>query len=384
MQKTMRTILAILAIVISLSAEGQINIQTSGENQGIGDYEFDYQTNTLTFSPGLDSMNTIAVWFNFKMSGYRTDTTLTIIEKAAEYVHRTNFLAISCNNSEYTRTLGYRTAGAAVFEIEPPADSLYIATGFPYDYSRNKELLNRYKGHKYLKDKILTTTESGLEVDLLTITGRGRKKNKQLIWIVCRQHAFECVASYVMEGMIEYLLSTQCDKGILKRFIFKIVPMVDVESVYRGQSGRMSLPRDYNRDWDNPMRPAIRLIESEIDLSARQYRYSVFWDIHGTYPGGLLNYGFSYFDLYNNSGKASSLNSYWEKFENISGYAPYSIRDNSDSYNGTPADIWNEENYPEIQFSSTLEIDWGIDSNGNPWTIDGFKEIGANMIRAFK
>lgn len=380
----MKLALTILAIIISVSANGQINIQTSGENQGIGDYQFDYQTNTFTFSPGLDSLNTIAVWFNFKMSGYRTDTVLTLVAQAAEYVHRTNFLAISCNNSEYTRTLGRRTDGAVVFTINPPADSLYIATGFPYDYSRNKELLNRYKGHKYLKDKVLTITESGLEVDLLTITGKGRNKNKQLIWIIGRQHAFECVASYVMEGMIEYLLSTQCDSKILKKFIFKIVPMVDVESVYHGQSGRMALPRDFNRDWDNPVRPAIRLIESEIAQSARKYKYSAFWDIHGTYPGGLLNYGFSYFDLYDNSGKASSLDSYWKKFELISGYAPYSIRDNSDSYNGTPADIWNEKNFPQIQYSTTLEIDWGLDANGKPWTIEGFKEIGANMIRAFK
>lgn len=377
-------LLNILFLLLPLMAMAQITVFSDGENQNIGDYSYDYQSNTFTFSPGKDSLNTDAVWYSFGISGYRRDTLLTFQEIADRPVFRPNYPAYSSDNRNFQRVGADKSDGCIIYRLMPSSDTIYTAAGFPYTYTMLQDYLDRVEEGRNVEIGKLCQIDN-LNVSCITINAnRGKAHKKKLVWIICRQHAFESVANYVMEGMMDYLLGNECDKKIRKNFVFKIVPMVDVASVYNGQSGRMSLPRDYNRDWDSPVRKTIQLIESEIESSAQQYSYHTFWDIHGTYPGGILSYNFSYFDIYGYGLGSDNLIHFWKRFQSITGFTPYRINDDSFTYEGTPSDTWNRDNFPSLRISATLEVDWGLNQHDQPWTIQELKSIGRNMIKAMR
>lgn len=355
------------------------------ENQNVGSYEYNRENNTVIFAPYLDSVNTCDVWFNFGVTGYRRDTLLTFKTDFQSSVHCPFYPAVSSDNIHFrhVRQSGY--LNHFNLKIFPSSDTTYIATGFPYTYSRLNSLVDEIQNSPFLSSENLLTTDNGLNVKLLTISRKPKSRRAKLIWILCRQHAFECVSNFVLEGMIRYLLSDSCSRKLLKRNIFKIVPMVDVESVYNGQTGRMSLPVDFNRDWQNSIRPTIRRIKDEITKTSQTNWYSIFWDIHGMFPGGLESNAFSYYDLYNVGAKHDNLVKYWRRFAAIAGVAPVRIGDYFDKYDGMTADWWNEFNFKSsLLFSSTIEVDNNLNFNNLPYTIDDYLEIGRMMIKALE
>ncbi len=371
-------------LIASTAAAQNFAVIRNLENQNVGQCEYDSASNTITFEPYVDSVNTCAVWFNFGVTGYRMDTVLTFKSKFKATVHRPTYPAISNDNTTFTLHKQNGKHSDLNLQIKPQNDTTYIATGHPYTYTRLNNFLNSHDNPSVMSSETIMTTKNGLDVKLLTIT-KSKRGKKKLIWIICRQHAFESVGNYVMEGMLRYLLSDSCSKKLLKNHIFKIVPMVDVESVVNGQSGRMSLPVDYNRDWENPKRTVIRLIEDEIKSTAQKHDYKIFWDIHGTFPGGAPNGNFSYFDLNSTPSKHGNILDYWHKYATISGYMPIPISDNLNKYDGMTADWWNEINYgSSLLFSSTLEIDWAISPKKHEYTPADYITIGKMMIQALE
>ena len=368
------------------AAQNGFSVINSLENQNVGLCEYDAATNTVKFAPYIDSVNTCGVWFNFGVSGYRRDTVLTFKTLFAKTVHSPFFPVVSNDNIDFQHVRQTGVFGGFILRLTPENDTTYIATGFPYTYSRLQNFLDEIKDSKILTIDTLFTTRNNLNVNLLTITKKPNSKRKKLVWILCRQHAFESVSNFVMEGMIRYLLSDGCNQKLLKKYIFKIVPMVDVESVYNGQSGRMQLPIDFNRDWDGtPYHPAIRRIEQAIRESAQNYSYSMFWDVHGMFPGGFEGNSFSYYDLYSNGKKHSNLVNFWHKFARLSGFTPKSVKDTFNNYDGMTADWWNEINYGHsLQFSTTIETDWNLNSHGIPYSIEDYLNIGKWIVKALE
>lgn len=382
-------LIVIILLIISVStaaAQEDFSVIKNLENQNVSICEYDRATNTVKFAPYVDSINTCGVWFNFGVTGYRRDTVLTFKTLFAKTVHSPFFPTISDDNIDFQHVRQSGMSGGFVLRITPTADTTYISTGFPYTYSRLQNLLSEIKTSKNLKIDTLLTTSNNLNVNQLTITKKPKRKHKKLVWIICRQHAFESVCNYVMEGMIRYLMSESCNQKLLKTHIFKIVPMVDVESVYNGQSGRMQLPVDFNRDWDGiPYHHTIRRIEQSIRESAQNYSYSMFWDVHGMLPGGFEGNSFSYYDLYGNGKKHSNLVNFWHRFARQSGFTPKSVKDSYNSYDGMTADWWNEINYGStLQFATTIEVDWNLNSHGVPYSIEDYMEIGKWIVKSLE
>ena len=382
----MLIVIILLIISVSTAAAQDFSVIKGRENQNVGICEYDATTNTVNFAPYIDSVNTCGVWFNFGVTGYRKDTLLTFKTDFKSEVHCPFYPAVSSDNVHFQRVRQKGFLNHFNLKINPTSDTLYIATGFPYNYSRLNSLLDEINGSKNLTTENLITTDNGLNVKLLTISKNPNSKRAKLVWIICRQHAFESVSNYVMEGMIRYLMSESCNQKLLKTHIFKIVPMVDVESVYNGQSGRMQMPVDYNRDWDEiPYHHTIRRIEQAIRESAQNYSYSMFWDVHGMFPGGFEGNSFSYYDLYGNGKKHSKLVNFWHRFARQSGFMPKSVKDSYNSYDGMTADWWNEINYGSaLQFSTTIEVDWNLNSHGVPYSIEDYLEIGKWIVKSLE
>ena len=356
----------------TLTLNAQTTFLKNSENFSVCSESYDFKTNTISFKPYKDSLNTCALWFRFGMTGYRKDTVLTVKSVFDESSYNPSFLVFSYDNKEFFPIRNRYKNKHLEAVLKPEKDTVFFATGYPYSYENLKKFLDENTPHKNLVKTENLDTASEFYIPLLTITSKKDSPKKKLVWIICRQHAFESVANFVMEGMLKYLLSEDCSKKLLKRYIFKIVPMTDVENVVSGLSGRMSKPRDYNRDWDSPIRDRIKILENKIAETAKEYQYYMFFDVHGTFPCGIIGTGdFSFFDLKGNMQKSQDLRDYFHKIS-VKYFRP--IPDNQQSYGGMTSDWWNYLNFKELKFSTTVEIDW-IEN------YETYYKIGEEMIK---
>jgi murein tripeptide amidase MpaA len=106
---------------------------------------------------------------------------------------------------------------------------------------------------RYIVKVILCKTLANNNVDLLTITEMGSQQDiseRKGVVITARVHPGDSNSSFVMKGLIEFLTSEHEDAIALRRiFVFKIVPMINVDGVMCGNY-RCSLSGiDLNRVW---------------------------------------------------------------------------------------------------------------------------------------
>ena len=102
-------------------------------------------------------------------------------------------------------------------------------------------------------DKIKNVTEdsiSGLYEDGVLPF---RFYSKPVVFISSRVHPGETPSSYVINGFIRFLISND-DRAVLLRslFVFKIVPMINPDGVFRGFFRTDTRGNDLNRQYLNP------------------------------------------------------------------------------------------------------------------------------------
>ena len=93
-------------------------------------------------------------------------------------------------------------------------DEVYFAYSYPYTYSNLESYITKIEADSYLRTicqrSSLCKTIAGNNVQLLTITEEHpfQKIKKGYIIITARIHPGESVSSYVCNGILEFLLST--------------------------------------------------------------------------------------------------------------------------------------------------------------------------------
>lgn len=71
--------------------------------------------------------------------------------------------------------------------------------------------------------------------DTIGEASRSIKSQKPVVLVLARQHPGETVSSFVMQGLIDYLVSDSKESEYLREnFIFKLVPMVNPDGVIYG------------------------------------------------------------------------------------------------------------------------------------------------------
>ncbi len=98
------------------------------------------------------------------------------------------------------------------------------------------------------------------------------KTKKKIIIIIARQHPSEVVSSWIAEGLIQGLISENPQfEELLRKYIFKIVPMVNIDGVIYGNSRCDISGSDCNRKWTKnsnqvlyPTVSAIRKLVTEL------------------------------------------------------------------------------------------------------------------------
>ena len=143
-------------------------------------------------------------------------------------------------------------------------DEIFFANCIPYTYTDLNKDINyyiKYENNKYpfFHRKTLCQTLAGNEVHYITINNSNlnnykEDSNKKYgIVLFARQHPSETVGSYKMKGAIKFLLGESYEAKFLRdHFIFKIIPMINVDGVICGNTRTSFAGCDLNRRWSHP------------------------------------------------------------------------------------------------------------------------------------
>ena len=175
-------------------------------------------------------------------------------------------------------------------QITTPIKYIYFAYCYPYSFTQLDLYLSSLNHYKDILrfDEIGKSLE-GNSLHMLIITNFtdsfDELANKKSIIFTARVHPGESNGSYVIQGVIEYLLSNDPGaKNLRKNFIFKIVPMLNPDGVIRGNFRMNILGKDLNRMWDEPTEEScptifntVKMIKKTLD--SRDIYF--FCDFHG-------------------------------------------------------------------------------------------------------
>ncbi|OMJ93182.1 hypothetical protein SteCoe_3873 [Stentor coeruleus] len=172
-------------------------------------------------------------------------------------------------------------------------DTVYLAHCYPYTYTDLCKYLdtivsNPKKNHR-IRRKSLCQTISGNTCDLLTITTfNGRVENlkyRKGIVLFARVHPGEPNSSWMMKGIIDYLIGPTLQAKILRdNFIFKIIPMLNPDGVICGNNRCGSAGVDLNRCWIDPskkLHPTIYHAKAMVKQFAEENEIVLSCDFHG-------------------------------------------------------------------------------------------------------
>ena len=167
---------------------------------------------------------------------------------------------------------------------------IYFAYCYPYSFSQLDAYLSTLNHYKDILrfDEIGKSIE-GKSLHMLIITNFNdtfdELANKKAIIFTGRVHPGESNGSYVVQGLIEFLLSNDpAAKNLRKNFIFKIVPMLNPDGVIRGNFRMNCMGKDLNRMWEEPEEsicPTIYNTLKMIKKTEESRDIYFFCDFHG-------------------------------------------------------------------------------------------------------
>ncbi len=167
---------------------------------------------------------------------------------------------------------------------------VYFAYCYPYSFTQLDSYLSTLNHYKDILrfDEIGKSIE-GKSLHMLIITNFNdtfdELANKKAIIFTGRIHPGESNGSYVVQGVIEFLLSNDpAAKNLRKNFIFKIVPMLNPDGVIHGNFRMNCLGKDLNRMWDEPEEnicPTIYNTLKMIKKTEESRDIYFFCDFHG-------------------------------------------------------------------------------------------------------
>jgi murein tripeptide amidase MpaA len=120
------------------------------------------------------------------------------------------------------------------------------------------EIENIPNSSSFLTRSTLCHTLAGNKCELLTITSKTSKRDKlsmkrKGVIMSSRVHPGETGASWIMKGIIKYLCGDSPEaKALREAFVFKIVPMLNIDGVIHGNYRTSLCGTDLNRRWKTP------------------------------------------------------------------------------------------------------------------------------------
>jgi hypothetical protein len=171
--------------------------------------------------------------------------------------------------------------------LRPPTDRpFFLSFTTPYTADHLRRFLARHPRRPELRVSPLTTSERGRPVERIELRDPQARAPRKVL-LTARHHACECVADYVLEGILDFALEPATK--FLQRIELLAIPFVDKDGVEAGDQGKNRRPHDHNRDYtDEPIYAATRAIIDELDGWADD-RFTIAFDLHCPWIRGGRN-----------------------------------------------------------------------------------------------
>ena len=171
---------------------------------------------------------------------------------------------------------------------------VYFAHSFPYTYSDLKKYLGLLEENPRISSimdrKELCTSIAGNVCECITITNKVNEIScpgplKPAIIISSRIHPGESNSSYMMNGVIDFLVSENFEAKILRdNFVFKLIPMLNPDGVVHGNYRCSLIGTDLNRRYLNAhpsLYPTVSAMKNLLSDSQKKRGVLLFLDLHG-------------------------------------------------------------------------------------------------------
>ena len=206
-----------------------------------------------------------------------------------------NFLyKINKGKKEYYYTLSFN------YTFQFDNDEVFFANCIPFTYTdltRDLNTFTKKENDKYIffDRRKLCSTIVGNDVEYFTINSTSIyplvknnssiNKPKNGVVLFGRQHPSETVGSWTIKGAIDFLMGESDEAKYLRdNFIFKIIPMINVDGVVCGNTRTSLSGCDLNRRWSNPnilLHPEIFYAKELINDFCKRNNIECIVDFHG-------------------------------------------------------------------------------------------------------
>lgn len=139
--------------------------------------------------------------------------------------------------------------------VKMTGSRLYVARMEPYRLSDLERLFERIRSHRLVRIEPIGQTVAGRPLEIVRI---GDPAAPHRVFVRARAHPWEAGSNWVMQGLIERLLS---DDEEIDRFLrvynVTVLPMANKDGVARGGTRFNLRGMDLNRNWDKPADPEL-------------------------------------------------------------------------------------------------------------------------------
>ena len=358
----------------------QIVIDTNFEGSNI--QVLQNSENTIKVKSILKGGDTRAITFFFKASNVNTTIPFNIKLFTIDQNYTPYLPAYSFDAINWYRLQGVYSGDSKIYTIANPQSVVYFSHGYPYLYSQMLNYLNGISASQYVSISDIAQSEQGRNIKLVKITEPCLSDSgKYSIWVIARNHAFESHSDYVIEGLMNFLISNDVKAKTLRRqAIIYIVPIMDVDMVFHGGSGKDQNPVDFNRDWDSPSYwNAVIAVKQKIIQTSISNPLKIFLDSHDPFPAdesSLFVYSVDSTGI-----KSQNLNSFISMFQSNAGYNI----DRLELYptSGQSSTKWVDSVFTDIEFSISIETGWVSRTDNVQWTIPLYKLNGEMVGKSF-
>lgn len=345
---------------ITLDFDGHFECGNLLKAVKLSDYEYDIYTRSDTKSPGHNHWYYFSVYnprktpISFNICNMRKpDKLYTLGMKPCIWSCKAKELENvdwqrSGSSISYTQNSNLSYTLKFTYNFKYASDTVFFAYCIPYTYSELNFYLSQLKSQykQILRVNTLCFTNGAKEFKVITITesirdyldfdveakeikeasrNLGKFKqprpgalsrvdekhaNKKAVVLMARVHPGETVSSFMMQGAIDFLTSSHRNAAFLrKKFVFKIVPMLNPDGVCVGNYRCCLNGSDLNRKWKRPHKrtyPTIFYTKAMIFATAARHEVKMVCDFHGhTKKKSVFMYGCSvkpdsYDDIRNN------------------------------------------------------------------------------------
>ncbi len=138
--------------------------------------------------------------------------------------------------------------------------TVWMARFYPYTLGDLEQYVEDISENPLVTREVIGTTEEGRDMLMLTVSrAEIEASQKRRVWIHARTHPAETGGSFIVEGLIDFLLSGEPEADdLLSRVVFNIVPIHNVDGVvlgnYRTTPGSLNLETLWHRDPEDSFR----------------------------------------------------------------------------------------------------------------------------------